>query len=388
MTDSATIFIGTDVSIYSKVLEKDDVRFIHVNELGKNPFEDAHYVDIVAPLKIAKEVYNAYSNVNADFTFITYALLPSYEFDEVFASRTQVVEVVEGSKICEVYGKESFVYRLPQDKNLMLNILNEVVRGGVDNIKVNELLPKYIREWLQRRISRMVWWNASTFRMCLNHYSKLFNTTFTSDDVEFFGVGGFNVVLHVKGKDEVLRINQDPNVFNTKAYALLDENSGFVQVIACYEKKRMRYCRVPILKPIEYNNVNSTKMKNCVSKVINFLRNHKEYAFTDCYVGNFMQSSTDYYVSDIDISMYEEKYPTPTLELYEKHNAEGIPTKISYNYNLYANIGAKFNIPLTNFSTSLMALTLFELSGWRNQIIITKEVEDKLMVALRKEKEW
>lgn len=92
----------------------------------------------------------------------------------------------------------------------------------------------------------------------------------------------------------------------------------------------------------------------------------------------------EYYVSDIDIGMNDINKSSIDINKYEETRKNNISFDFSYNYELYNNICYKYDIKPDNYIYTLISLTLFKLSNWRRTIMITDEIEKKLINIVKK----
>ena len=259
----------------------------------------------------------------------------------------------------------------------------------------NTILSSWEDSLYQKSLIAAIYHQSFHVLLALQDYAiNHLHHTFPSTDVKLLDRGTFNIVVQNTKENEILRICDDPKIWNKASYELLqnNKNTGFAPIIKCVEERvlktyTVRYNIIPLLKPIDENAIDDTKMSKCVHNVIDFLSKHQEYNFTDTHMGNFMQSIDEkqYYISDIDIDMSSNsKIPEPNIVMYEEQRKLGKPIKISYNMSLYVSICAKFHVECNNFTCSLIALTLFELAKWNHRIIITDEVEKKLFETMSK----
>ncbi len=290
----------------------------------------------------------------------------------------------------ELYGlsKESFTYKFHTNK------IDDVwsVLWDLEFAPSTQRCEPYRPLWFSRiignKVNSLIVRVFPRIRSALNHYACTNNKIISSDDVTFLGQGGYNIVLRVQDEPKCLRICLNAYDFVISDYKLAQTCDAFQPIHDIVNIKQASYLVLSLMKDIP-EPCDANKMKTCVHKLIEFLYEHQEVAYTDCWTKNFVCSLDDstYYVGDLELTMNLDeqiKHHLPgSAERYESYISNGY-TKISYNPQLYVDFCAKYELEPTYFVCSFISLKLFELSGWQNSIRITHEIETTLITQLRR----
>lgn len=320
-----------------------------------------------------------------------------YSFDKKHLTYIELQETDDNSTI-DIYGKtrSCLVVRFNYTKSNENKIYERIYKNFFELSHGISLVcdrPEWYNKTLIKKFIAIAT-GSPQYRIIwsLNDYCVKNNTIITSDDVKFIGAGAFNVAVHIKSLNEVLRINLEKSCgWKKENYELLikTKDSGFAPinkaVVNIVYGHEIRYLQMPLLKSLP-KIPDKNKMIKCIDRVINFVKNNPKYIFLDCQLLNFASSldETEYYVSDVDLEVTCGRLPSDEdIKSLKKSYAENLKRKgaepTSGNTELASVFCDKFGFEINNYSLTVVILKLFQISGFRLSLFYGEDEEKQLL---------
>lgn len=356
---------------------------------------------VVCPVEYVKEVYEFY--VLPWFSMYAIVKQPDnfnrtyYSFDRKRLTYIELQESDNDSTV-DIYGKTQncLVIRFNYTKSNENKIYERIYKNFFELSHGISLVCDRPEWYTKLHIQKFI--NIATgpcqyiITWSLNDYCIKNKTIITSDDVKYIGAGSFNVVVHIKSLNEVLRINLDESCgWKKESYELLIEtkDSGFAPINKVVVNKvhgyEIRYLQMSLLKPLP-EIPDKNKMIKCIDRVINFVKNNPKYIFIDCQLLNFASSldETEYYVSDVDLEVDIGGLPSDEdIKKFKESYAENLKRKraepIGGNMKLASAFCNKFKFEINNYSMTVVILKLFQISGFRLSLFYGEDEEKQLL---------
>lgn len=393
----------------TKIIEKDNDKneyaYVNINNLCV-PFTSFNFIDIIAPVKYIYKLSDYYRQYPCDIALIALSLDNEYkkEYDDehihIFACTP--IKGNAPSNIHKVFGKGEYINTYAIEYKEYADIWKLIFKSHLIykfNITYDIIAPEFVKAWYTQHLYQMRFRAVPHLNAIPNHYAKSRNKIMTENDFTYLGCGGFNIVIMDNTTNNVLRINRHRSEWNPEALSIIakyNKSKCLTKIFDIIETGHIRYCIIERLKPID--NADKNKFDILMPRIKQFFKDNRDntevmFKFTDCWLENFMQTmdESEYILSDIDITehmsdpWYDEELKNEITKHYDEAIANGENIKFNYNDDLYAYICHKHDIPVSPYMFTIIAFTLFELSGYINMGRITPEFESKLVESV---KEW